>query len=54
MITLIGSFVLDRRHEFACQHIEAAIPGEGNPLPRALQRLDGVALTERGSHHIIE
>ncbi len=41
-------FVMNRSHELAHQHIEAAVAGEHNHLLGAIERLNAVGLAEGG------
>ena len=39
--------MVHRRHKLAHQHVETAVPGQGDDLARAIERLDSVGLTKR-------
>ena len=43
-------FVMHRGHELAHQHVEAAIAGERDHLPRTIQRLYAIGLAEGRAH----
>ncbi|MGY3035372.1 hypothetical protein ACVIIV_004542 [Bradyrhizobium sp. USDA 4354] len=44
--TLTGSLVVNRRHEFAHQHVEATITGEHYDLSATIKRLNSIGLAE--------
>src|ERR1700746_2754125 len=47
--SLDRQLVVNRREELAHQHVEAAVAGQRDHLPRAVERLDAVGLPERRS-----